>query len=43
MCNSGGTEKLILDLEEKLLNPKVRCSKEELEKMLNEEVFKFCM
>ena len=35
-------EDLILALEEKLLNPEVRCSKQKLEELLDEEFIEFC-
>ena len=35
-------EELILSLEEKLLNPEVRCSKQKLEELLDEEFIEFC-
>lgn len=35
-------EELILALEERLLNPKVRCSKQKLEELLDEEFIEFC-
>ena len=35
-------EELILTLEERLLNPEVRCSKQQLEELLDGEFVEFC-
>ena len=42
MKNGIEVEELILALEERLLNPKVRCSKKKLEELLDEEFIEFC-
>lgn len=41
MDDSIEVEQLILTLEKRLLNPKVRCSKKELEGLLDEEFIEF--
>lgn len=42
MNDSIELEQLILALEERLLNPEVRCSKQKLEELLDEEFIEFC-
>ncbi|MHC1748213.1 MAG: DUF4440 domain-containing protein [Cellulosilyticaceae bacterium] len=42
MCDDIEVGELILTLEERLLNPEVRCSKQKLEELLDEEFIEFC-